>query len=295
MKFSSLSLLGVTASILLILSGCGGSKSADKDSENKSNNFTVLNVRFPESKKTYLTEGAIPATEKEAGVKIKFKTVTSLEWPDKKGVLLGGGDLPDAFIGNTALNDADIANNEDALIPLEKYIDKDTMPNLTKIMKKDPKMRAIVTNADGHIYSLPSRMSGRPKVGNQLFINKVWMDKLGLKMPTTYQEFEDVVLKMVNGDPNGNGKKDEIGLEGYTDSVILPFGIVNSSNSTNTWMNYDGKKISYLPTTQRYKKAIEEMHSFFVKGGIDPELFTQDFTTLMAKQAKVSKVAATVN
>ena len=46
----------------------------------------------------------------------------------------------------------------------------------------------MVTNPDGHIYSLPKKLPMRPIVGNQLFINKKWLDNLGLKMPETYDE-----------------------------------------------------------------------------------------------------------
>lgn len=292
MKIRSLATLGLTVATAVLLAACGNSKSAKTDSGTK--DFTVLNIRYPESSKTYLTKGPVPAASKKTGVKIKWKTYTTLEWGDKKGTVLGGGDLPDAFFGNTALTDSDVANNEASFIPLEKYITKKNMPNLYKIMKKDPKMRAIVTNADGHIYTLPSRMTGRTVTGNQLYINKKWLDKLGLKMPTTYKEFEDVMVAMATKDPNGNGKKDEVGLDGFTNIAMIPWGVQTSSSTTTQWMNYNGKKLYYTPATTTFKKAIENMHDLYTRGGIDPEYFTQDFTKLMTKFTNASKVGGAV-
>ena len=56
-------------------------------------------------------------------------------------------------------------------IPLEDLI-KENMPNLTKAMEQEPKLKAMITSPDGHIYSLPKKLPMRPTVGNQLFINK---------------------------------------------------------------------------------------------------------------------------
>lgn len=280
-KIGRLLALALASASVFTLAACGGKKSSTTDS--KVNKFTVMNVRYPESTKTYLTKGTAADASKEAGVKINWKTITTLEWGDKKGTVLGGGDLPDAFFGNNGINDSDIANNVDSFIPLEKYINKKTMPNLYKIMKKDPKMRAIVTNADGHIYSLPSRTAGRTLVGNALFINQKWLDKMGLKMPTTYQEFTDVSAKMVNGDANGDGKKNEYGLNAFTNLGMIPWGVETSSSTLDQWMNYNGKKVYFTPATTTFKKAIAAMHTAYQKGAIDPEYFTQDFTKLLDK------------
>ncbi len=47
-------------------------------------------------------------------------------------------------------------------------------------------------------------------------INTEWLQKLGLQKPTTIDELYDVLVAFKNGDPNGNGKKDEIPMMGLT-------------------------------------------------------------------------------
>lgn len=294
MKLKKLLMSSLVLAAVSSMSACSSGTKGQATTKDK-NEFTVVNVRFPESTDVYLKEGSIPEATKEAGVKINWDTYTSLEWPDKKGVVLGGGDLPDAFWGNTALQDADIANNEASFIPLEDYINEDTMPNLAKIFKDDPKMKAIVTNADGHIYSLPSRMTGRAKVGNQLFINQKWLDNLGLEMPETVDEFEKVLLAFAKEDADGDGDKtNEVPFTGLGFRMLLPWGI-DLSSSPITWMNYDGEELYYQPTTDLYKQTIQRMHNLFKEKAIDQEFFTQDWTSLMNKINEVSVVGVADN
>ena len=43
-----------------------------------------------------------------------------------------------------------------------------------------------------------------------MMINKAWLDKLGLQVPTTWDELENVLKAFKTQDPNGNGQADEI-------------------------------------------------------------------------------------
>ena len=76
-------------------------------------------------------------------------------------------------------------------------------------------MRQMVTNPDGHIYTLPGKKPLRPKGCDTPFINKAWLDRLGLEMPTTVDEWYEVLKAFKEQDANGNGDpNDEIPLTG---------------------------------------------------------------------------------
>ena len=53
-----------------------------------------------------------------------------------------------------------------------------------------------------------------PRRGNgcMTYLRQDWLDKLGLSTPTTYDEYLNVLRAFVNDDPDGNGKKDTIGV-----------------------------------------------------------------------------------
>ena len=74
------------------------------------------------------------------------------------------------------------------------------------------------------------------------------MDKLGLKMPETTEELREVLGAFVNDDPNGNGKKDEIGMLGATTwNTMVEYALMGMSFQTVkpdfTWLSLgaDGK------------------------------------------------------
>ncbi len=67
------------------------------------------------------------------------------------------------------------------------------------------------TSADGNIYSMTQY---EPQAWNmtpyRLYINQTWLDKLGLNVPTTTDEYKEVLKAFATQDPNGNGQADEI-------------------------------------------------------------------------------------
>ena len=300
-KKSCLMLAGILG-LSAIFTGCGstGAESAPvqqtesaqstdtKTSEEaaaSSNGYEVATVRWADWGEDYHT-GFPDKAAADAGISITWDTILNSDWGDKKAVLMAGGNLPDAFMGSICFSETDILTNQGSFIALDDYIDE-YMPNLKSIMEKDPTMKALAYSADGHIYGLPSKKPCRPTVANQMFINKTWIDNLGLEVPTTYEDFIKVLTAFKNEDANGNGDpNDEIPFgQGYADSVMffcLPFGTTLGADGTYMMAIQDGKPV-YLPTSENYKAGIEWMHEAYVAGLIDPELFTEDTSMRDAK------------
>ncbi|SEA00713.1 putative aldouronate transport system substrate-binding protein [Oribacterium sp. KHPX15] len=274
----------LTASMML--TACGGTTSStEPTSGSAEDDYKVATVRWADWGEDY-HKGFPDQAAAEAGINITWNTILNSDWGDKKAVLLAGGNLPDAFVGSICFTETDILTNAGTFIALDDYIDE-YMPNLKKIMEEDETMRALATSADGHIYGLPSKKPCRPTVANQMFINKVWLDNLGLSVPTTYDEYVEVLRAFRDEDANGNGDPtDEIPFgQGYADSVMffcLPFGTTIGADSTYMMAVQDGKPV-YLPITDNYKDGIKAMHECFEEGLIDPEIFTEDTSMRDAK------------
>ena len=249
------------------------------------NEFEVATVRWADWGEAYHT-GFPDKAAAESGIDISWRTILNSDWADKKAVLLAGGDLPDAFLGEICFTEGEVLSNKGLFIPLEGYIDQ-YMPNLKKILEKDGTMRALATSSDGHIYGLPAKKVLRLNVWNQMFINKTWLDRLGLKMPDTYKEFQDVLRAFKEKDANGNGDpNDEIPFgAGYANSVMffcLPFGTTVGTDGTSMMAVRDGKPV-FLPVTDQYKKGIAWMHECYEEGLVDAEIFTEDGSIRDAK------------
>ncbi len=142
--------------------------------------------------------------QKKLNITIEWDQVSS-GWDEKKAVVLASNDLPDLWL--SGLTDGDLTMNQGAFLDLTPYIDQ-YAPNVAKMFEEEPDTRRISTASDGAIYSLPQVRPYRPNSFAVMMINKTWLDKLGLAMPTTLDELEQVLIAFRDGDPNGNGLQD---------------------------------------------------------------------------------------
>ncbi len=224
--------------------------------------------------------------EKRTNVRIEWEMINT-GWTEKKSLIFANNELPDAFFGAKAFSNTDIANNAAFFAPLEDLIEA-YCPNISRMFEEYPEYRKYVTAADGHIYSIPQRMPLRPKTRNIQYINKAWLDTLGLAVPTTTEEFYHVLKAFKDGDPNGNGKRDEIpfifdqlkSANGMI-SIFGAFGL--SENTSGDWIMVENGKVSYIFADPRLKEAVSYMHRLYREGLIDSEVFTQPVGQLNAK------------
>ncbi len=78
-----------------------------------------------------------------------------------------------------------------------------------------PQVKSLITLLDGKIYGLPHiNDCYHCSMSQKMWVYKPWLDKLGLKVPETTDEFEAMLKAFKEKDPNGNGKADEIPLSG---------------------------------------------------------------------------------
>ena len=56
---------------------------------------------------------------------------------------------------------------------------------------------------------------------SQMWIRQDWLDKLGLEPPKNLEELKKVARAFIEQDPDGNGKKDTMGIVGPSKSGLL--------------------------------------------------------------------------
>lgn len=295
--------LALSASMMAgLLAGCGGGSGSGNSSSAASGSgdedvptYTIATVRWTDAWPTdFLESGIMKELEEKHGINIEWDIYYNSDWSEQKSLLLASGDLPDAFLGSICLTASDMAQNKSLFLDLTDMITEETMPNLTQIFEDDPEMKAICTDRDGKIYSLPKKLGLRPVAdGNSLYINKEWLDNLGLDMPTTYQELEDVLEAFVTEDADGDGDPtNEIGytnsagstvLSGDLRNILFPFGTMVSRADNYMGLNSEGEPV-FMPAEENYKEAVEWMHELWEKGILDPEYFTQDSSMATSKR-----------
>jgi putative aldouronate transport system substrate-binding protein len=121
--------------------------------------------------------------EEATNVKIDWIEVPQSNFDEKKNLILASNDLPDIFMSGVSDNDLLIYGSQGVFLPNEKLVAK-YAPNLMAIYQKHPEIEKYMTTPDGHIYSAPRIQQLAHRVNpDNMFINKTWLDKLGLAVP----------------------------------------------------------------------------------------------------------------
>ena len=297
------------------MSGCGKSKVELNDGTFQKVDASEL--EFPLKEKTTLTGmTSYPANtesdpnkrtifkrlQEDTNVEINWTAIQADQWSDKISLAMSNPDELTDFVFNAGFSDSDLLKYADQgiIIPLEEYIDA-YMPNLKAVFDKYPEYRTMCTDTEGHIWALPwieqlgSEKTAIQTVGNMSFINKKWLDFLGLEVPTTVDEFEQVLISFRD---HASEIQSEFGIDG---SIIPMSCIVNDgdqdpsilingfgegygdADKTRHIAVTDDKKVICSATQEGYKKGIEWLHKLNEEGLIDPEAFTQEWSTYVSK------------
>ncbi|KAB7668432.1 extracellular solute-binding protein [Bacillus sp. B1-b2] len=271
--------------VIGILAGCKDNSEETTVTEDGKQKLTAIITKHPLTQDVTKMEW-LNKLEDELNIEIEWQEVTA-DWDQKKGTLLAGGDIPDLIIGPNAITDADIVQFPGLFEDLSD--DLDALSNVEGMFEAKPDTKAMATQTDGTIYGLPKYQRFWPATATRQFINKQWLDNLGLEEPTTWDELYTVLKAFKEEDANGNGDKDDeipmdfspVGTGGFgyfQPNVLLgSFGINVSDGSGQGYYVEDGEVKSYL-VDERYKEFVEFLNKCYAAGLINKEVFTQDYT-----------------
>ncbi len=240
--------------------------------------------------------------EEETNVHVDWNAIQSDQWADKISLEMANiNTLPD-FVFTASFSDSDLLKyaEQGVIINLEEYIDN-YMPNLKKVFDDYPEYRSMCTDVDGHIWALPwieqlgSEKTAIQTIDNMSFINKKWLDFLGLEVPETTDDLEKVLIAFRD---NADALQKEFGIEGSIipmscivndggqDPAILingfGEGIGDADKGKHIAVNDEGKVVCSA-TQEGYKKGIAWLHKLYEENLIDPEAFTQEWSTYVSK------------
>ena len=239
--------------------------------------------------------------EEATNVHVEWRTIQSDQWGDKITLEMSNAKTLPELVFNAGFGDTDLQKyaKQGAIIALEDYIDS-CMPNLQKVFEQAPEYRVMCTDENGHIWALPwIEQLGYEKtaiqtVGSSMpFINKGWLDFLGLEVPTTVDDFEAALIAFRD---NADKLAAEFGIEGS----IIPMSFIMNDQDPYLLINGFGegvgdvdigrhiavnsdKQVICSATLEGFKKGTEWMHKLYEEGLIDPEAFTQEWSTYVAK------------
>ena len=229
-----------------------------------------------------------------ANIEVELLEFDNAELSEKTNLLLAGGDYPDFFFKNGIPNVQKHGVEEGILIPLEDLI-REYAPNLTALLDELDGWKYI-TATDGHVYMLPciQEQASVYPINAPMWINKKWMDNLGLSEPTTMEELDKVLRAFKEQDANGNGDpNDEVPFTFATNQFMAKHFLQYLEDGLHLSDDYlaviDGELV-YYPLTDGFKdNFLSRLASWYKDGIIDQNAFTQkyDEMTVNAKAADI--------
>ena len=216
--------------------------------------------------------------EEKTNVKINWESVAYNDQWERLALSLTSGDYPDAYFNfHISIAQLLIYGGQGILIPLQDMI-AEQGPNITSTYNRFPHIKANSTAPDGNIYSLYQFDPAYHMATSQkMFINQQWLIDSGLGMPSTIEEFADVLRYFRDNDMNGNGNAgDEIPLAGHIGTDPSIFLINPFILNVNKGLLVVNDKVTPIFNTDEYRNAMRYVHSLYAEDLIGTETYTMD-------------------
>ena len=246
--------------------------------------------------KSYNEKASFKNITEETGLTLEFVELAAGTAAEKVPLMLAGGDMPDVFWA--LLSDAQILQNTTQLVPLEGMLE-DFAPNSLKTYEElGTDWRTIAIAPDDHMYGMLTRYESLyENTGDGIqIINKKWLEAVNKEVPTTLDEYYEVLKAFKEQDPNGNGQADEIPYcfaedmwcASITNDIGM-WGIGNGYGDTNSNFHIRDGKVSGTVNTPEYREYLEFFHKLYAEGLIDAEGFSQN-TEVFSNKIKNNQV-----
>lgn len=218
--------------------------------------------------------------EELTGVHINWREESYTDPKQKMNLMFSTGDTEDIVwdAWKHASGGPKKLLDEGLIVSLNPYIEK-YAPNLKKLLQETPGLLEQISTDDGRIFMFPTiRLDPITRANSGFAIRKDWLDRAGLPVPETIDEWYTMLKTFQDMDMNGNGLKDEcfvsMGFEKTSqsmDNFAVAYGLVAS---TDLYVK-DGQ-VKYGAYEPEFKDFVAEMAKWYSEGLLDPEFSTQD-------------------
>jgi putative aldouronate transport system substrate-binding protein len=224
--------------------------------------------------------------QEKTNIKVNWMLTPAQQINERLNLMLAAGtDLPDVFMTYITNPTLQRYGQEKIFIPLNSYV-KDYSYELKTVIKDlasvNVDFMAAYTAPDGNIYGLPQVNTCRwCETIYRAWVDKRWLERLGLPMPTTTDEFVALLRAFKTKDPNKNGVADEIpmmgGRTGWGAQVegflMFPFIVYNPGD--RLILNKETGKVTAAYMQPEYLEGLRFIRGLIQEGLLDPISVTQ--------------------
>lgn len=235
--------------------------------------------------------------EEATGIHVNWIEVEAAVAGERLNVMLAEKEQPDVYLG-MMLPDTMVANASMFYDLSEEGLLETYAPDVLAVMEEIKAdigldIYEALVQTDGSIRGLATNSANSPTSDAQgiTVINKTWLDKLGMEVPTTTDELYEVLCAFRDNDMNGNGIKDEIPMsfcnahgQGKIWFNAGSFGF--KGHTAYPYINVEDGKVSSTVDTEEWRAFLEYYHKLMAEGLVDAEGFSQAKEQFNAKIAE---------
>ena len=214
--------------------------------------------------------------EERFNIDLKTWYIDSSKFNETLNVRLAGGEMPDVLLAGTS----DLVNYVEGGILHEVPIEmiREKAPTYAKVADENDDGTLWTTMIyKGKNYGITQPMDQAPMA---MFYRKDWLDKLGLQVPETLDDFEKVMTAFVEQDPDGNGQKDTAGMAERTFGAIFgAYGLRCVTGGAVGFkveeMQLGEDKVPFFPYIRpEAKEVLALLNKWYNAGILDKEFIT---------------------
>jgi putative aldouronate transport system substrate-binding protein len=229
--------------------------------------------------------------EKKTGVHVQWDIIAAGGVTENVNLALSTGNLPDVFMNCNITAPMQVTyGGQGAFVPLNQYIDRSQW--YRQAAKAYPVFYATNMMPDGSIYSIPNFSDTYHMTWPyKMFVYQPFLKALGLKEPTTTDEFYAMLKAFKQNDPNGNRQQDEVPFSAVFDagwasmeSYLMSAFIIDPGNRgvSGHRMLLNSRKVTAAYAQDEWKEGLKYLRKLYEEGLMDPQTFTQTGDQLRA-------------
>ena len=298
------------ALLLALLAGCSSAPQASQPAEGESKpvadesglldggvtnpeGYPIVNEPITLKIATWYSSGSVenPAENKtikgimeETGINLEFELYSDAE---KANLMFASRTYPDIAwrldVNGTQKTDAIEAGD---VYSLDEYLDY--APNYKSFLEENPEIALQTKYKDGKMYSFPYVYLDETSYNlrDQWFINKQWLDELGLEMPTTTSEYLDVLRAFRDNAGTGtipeNVTPHYMRYGEFIGGQFDIYGTFGLYVYDSTYLALEDGKVVCQAINPDIKEPLKYLQTMYREGLMKPEAFTDDWAAYSA-------------
>ena len=219
--------------------------------------------------------------EKELNIKFNYEAVDSSVFTEKLNIIMSTDSMPDMIMASATIGNSSVlewGQLDGMLLAIDEY--REYCPRYFAEVEKQPDLVLATTTPDGHTYGFGNIrvvVEGQ-SMGIPTGMNTKWLENLGMEMPTTLDEFYNVMMAFRTQDPNGSGDPtDEVPWQGLWSAGYperLPIYWAYGYNGY-TWRTVNSTTLEgyYSPYVPEYKEIIGFLKQCWDDGILQDTMF----------------------